>query len=137
MTLPPILTPFYWIKTSPPPFMPAVQLGLLILFAVCVAAGIAVYLMRRKTGLDKLSRRGLARIGTAAITMGVCGLALWFFDYERISILSMRAFYLAWIIVAAAWGFSIYRYIAVQIPKIRQEREEKENFNKWLPKAKA
>ncbi|MFA4955118.1 MAG: hypothetical protein WC641_07465 [Patescibacteria group bacterium] len=136
MQIPSLLTPLYWFKTTPPPLMAVAQKGVLIFFAACVVAGVIIYLMRLKKNLDKFSRRGMARIGTALLTMGGFGLALLFFEFERIPVLTMRALYLVWLILAAWWGYSIFRYITVKIPEIRKQREDRENFNKWLPKGK-
>lgn len=116
--------------------MAVAQKGALVFFAACVVVGAIIYLMRLKKNLDKFSRRGMARISTALLTMGIFGLLLLFFEFERIPVLTMRALYLVWLILAAWWGYSILRYITVKIPEIRKQREERENFNKWLPKGR-
>lgn len=136
MNIPPLLTPGYWFNPSPGPLMPAVEWAVLAFFSLVTAAGIAAHIYNKRCGWEKLKRRALVRAGNAAITMGLIGLLLYAFYYERTLVLSMRFLYVVWLIGAGYWAWSIYRYAAVTIPAIHKKHAEREQFEKWLPKKK-
>lgn len=136
MNIPPLLTPGYWFNPTPPPFMPAVEWVLLAFFSLVTLAGITAHVYAKRSGWEKLKRRALGRAGTAAITMGLTGLLLYAFYYEHVVGLSMRFFYIVWLIGAGYWAWTIYRYATVTIPEFHKKRTEREHFEKWLPKKK-
>jgi len=136
MALPPPLTFGYWLAAQPTPLMPIVQYVLLAIFALMTAGGIALLVVVRRTGWDKLKRRVYGRSASALITMGLIGLLLLGLDYEKVYLLSMRAFYLVWTACSLVWAWSIYRYATKTVPAIRAKQAEREQFEKWLPKKK-
>jgi nitrate reductase gamma subunit len=136
MTLPPLLTLGYWFSPLPLPLMPLAHWVLFSIFALMAAVGLALLVWQRKSKSDKLGRRVFGRIASLLITMGLIGLLLRGLDYERVYLLSMRAFYLVWLIAAGLWGWSIYIYATKTIPAIRAKQAERESFEKWLPKKK-
>lgn len=134
MTLPPTLTLTYWFNPSPTPLMPVMEWVLLIGFSVLAVLGIVAHIYRAKCNWGKLERRALGRSGTALITMGLCGLALYGFYYEKIMFFSMRFWYVVWLACSLAWAWSIYRYATVTIPEYHKKHAIREQFEKWLPK---
>jgi hypothetical protein len=131
-----LLSLSYWFGTQPPPFMPAVERGLLIGFAAWMVIGIGMWIFLMKQGMGKPMRRGFEKAATLFTWSGLTGLVLWSFEYEEIPVLSMRIFFvlvLAWI----AYGlYSIVRYATVEVPTQRRIEEEREAREKWLPKRK-
>jgi len=136
MTLPSLLTPGYWFAPLPTPLMPPAHWALLVCFALLSASGIVLLVVLRRVSWDKLKRRIFGRVATALVTMGLVGLLLRGLDYEKVYLLSMRAFYLVWAACALAWAWSIYRYATKTVPAIRAKQSEREQFEKWLPKKK-
>lgn len=136
MNIPPLLTLGYWFNPRPTPFMPAVEWFLLGFFVLVTLAGIVVHVVRSRSKMGKLERRAIGRAGTAAITMGIVGLALYGFYYEKTMFLSMRFWYIAWLVCTGFWAWSIYKYVTVTIPAYHKKNAEREQFEKWLPKKK-
>ncbi|MCB9803133.1 hypothetical protein H6761_03970 [Candidatus Nomurabacteria bacterium] len=69
-------------------------------------------------------------------SVGPIGLLLMFFREVRAVYLGSRIWLLLWIIIALIWlGFIIY-YWKIKLPLKIQTQKEKEEFEKWLPKAK-
>lgn len=136
MTLPPPLTLSFWFNPAPPPFLPLVDRLLLVFFLGLVVIGILAHLARLRGGLEKMTRRAIARAGTLLITMGLFGLLLWVFLYERVSYLSMRMWYVVWLGLLIWWAWNIYRFVFVEMPQKQKMSEEREALNKWLPKSK-
>lgn len=86
--------------------------------------------------MDKWTRRAIDKAGNCLLSMGLLGLLLYFFDYEKIPILSMRIFYIAWLIILIIWAYFIYKFITVEIPAKLAQKQEREQVDKWLPQAK-
>jgi hypothetical protein len=136
MTLPPILTLSFWFNPTPPPLLVWSEWILLVILVACVVAGIAVAVVRARSGFEKLVRRGLGRVASLLITVGLAGLLLFAFAYERIPYLGMRLWWIGWAVLVGIWAWGIVRYFQVDIPAIRKQRAEREQFEKWLPKSK-
>jgi len=131
-----LLTLSYWFGIHPSPFLPLVSRALLIAFAVWTVAGIAASLVRLKPGLEKTTRRILAKAATLFTWSGLTGLVLWAFEYERIPVLSMRIFYVV-VLVWIVWGlWSIARYLRVELPAMRRMQSERAAAERWLPHSK-
>lgn len=132
----PLLTPAYWFTLSPMPFMPGVQRALLILFAGLFVAGLIVWVVELRAHTSKLMKRALGRTATHLGWTGIVGMLLWAFDYERLPLLSMRAFYLAWGIWLIIGVCFIVRYVWIEIPALEARNRERVEREKWLPKKK-
>ena len=68
--------------------------------------------------------------------MGLAGLLLYSFSYERIAYFSMRLGWIIWLAIVTVWAYGIIRYATVDIPASRKVQAEKEKLEKWLPKSK-
>ncbi|MFA5129659.1 MAG: hypothetical protein WC477_01920 [Patescibacteria group bacterium] len=130
----PLLTFSYWFSLSPQPFQPIVERVLLAVFAVMAIAGIACYLVPLKRGMDKGIKRALLRLGALLTWSGILALCLWFFSWQAIPMLSMRALYLP-IAVWIVWGIVlIARSVWVDLPAQRKAEAERMERERWLPK---
>jgi len=136
MTLPPPLTLTFWFQPLPPPFLPMFEVAILVVFAALVIAGIIVAVIRLRPKTDKLAKELLRRIATVLVVIGLSGLLLYSFTYERISYFSMRVWWAVLFGVFVAWLVPIVRFATKDIPTARKEVAEREKFEKWLPKKK-
>ena len=136
MTLPPILTPGYWFTPTPVPFMPIVDTALLVTFSVLFIVGILALVLRIRGRMDKLMRRAVIRAGMALFSTGLVGLILYAFSYERVPYLSMRILFFLWAVWFVCWAYRLFRHVTTDIPAVRAEQMERNQFNKWLPKRK-
>lgn len=116
--------------------MPGVQRALLILFAGLFVAGLIVWVVELRAHTSKLMKRALGRTATHLGWTGIVGMLLWAFDYERLPLLSMRAFYLAWGIWLIIGVCFIVRYVWIEIPALEARNRERVEREKWLPKKK-
>lgn len=136
MTLPPPLTLPYWFTPYPSPFLPVAEKALYAIFIACLVFGTFAAFARMRPRLGKMTRRALSRGASLLITMGGVGLVLMAIEYQRISFLRMRVFYLVWAVVFIVWASRLYRFVTVEIPAVEKKREERERIEKWLPKRK-
>lgn len=136
MTLLPIFSLSFWLNPNPPQFLLWTDRFLLVLVVACTVVGIVTAVIRSRPGFDKWMRRGLSKIAALMITMGLAGLLLYAFSYERIPYLSMRVWWIAWLLIVAVWVWFVARYFRIDIPAARKQRIEREQFEKWLPKNK-
>lgn len=116
--------------------MPVVERGLLVVFTAFVAGGILARLFTLRQGWDKLTKRAVQRASNILVGMGLLGLMLYFFTYERIYVLSLRFGYLLWLVLFIWNAYRLYRYVRVEIPTMERRRAERDQINKWLPKSK-
>ena len=136
MIIPPLLSPSFWFNPNPPPFIPVINTALIVVILAFIVAGIAAYLYRRKTELDKLDRQKFGRIGRLCLTFGITSLFLYAIAFERVNYLSMRIFWIplfAW----AIWdAWKLWMFVTKKLPEIRKAQAEREQYEKWLPKRK-
>lgn len=131
-----LLSLSYWFSINPPPFLPAVERGLLVAFAVWMLGGVAASLFLMKQGIEKPTRRMFEKAAALLTWSGLTGLVLWAFAYERIPVLSMRVLFLLVVIWIAIGGYDLIRYVMVEIPATRKVEAEREQQMRWLPRKK-
>jgi hypothetical protein len=134
--MPNLLTLTYWFSIRPAPFLPAVERGLLVVFAVWMLGGIIASLVLLKNGLGKTNRRVFEKTAGLLTWSGLTGLVLWAFEYERIPILSLRIFYVLLAVWIAFGLYDIIRYLRVEVPALQRLQEERIERERWLPKKK-
>lgn len=132
----PLLTLRYWFALNPEPFLPWAERFLLVAFGAFIVLGIAAWIAELKGRFDKPMKRAFERAASLLTWSGIAGLLLWAFSYERITVLSMRFFYVLWL-AWVLWGFwRVYRYVWVEIPAQERRNRERAEREKWLPRPK-
>lgn len=116
--------------------MPWVERALPIVFGVLFVAGIVAYLVAYKRDWSKMMRRALRKVADRLIILGCFGLLLYGLTYERIYVLSARIGYVLWFALLVWYAWTMYRLVTVEMPAMEQRQAEREQKNKWLPKAK-
>lgn len=131
-----LLTLKFWFSLYPPALTPWATRILLVIFVAIFLVGVIAKIYSIKTKLEKWNRRAIDKSASLLLSMGVFGLLLFIFTYEQIPVLSMRAGYILWLVIVAIWAYFLYNFIAVEIPKQRALKQEREQVDKWLPKSK-
>lgn len=107
---------------------------LVIFFAAAVIA--AIYAGKQiKAGLG--FRKLWLKIQTWGFSIGIIGFLLIFFREVKAVYLGSRLWLLLLLLVAIIWLGFIIRYWKIQVPLQAKLRQEKTEFEKWLPKKKA
>lgn len=133
MDLQQLLTFKFWFLKGTTFSTPAL-IAALAAFGGLFVAGIALKMAAAKSKrFDSPLRRVLRRFGSVGICMGIWGLLLVAFNYERVIFLNRRAWYLGWLLVAAFWIAVIVRRELPKIPRVREERKRRAEFEKYLP----
>jgi hypothetical protein len=73
-----------------------------------------------------------SKLSSFGITNFFIGLFLLFFTYEGLVFLSMRFWFLLWLLVMIFWLYSIYKKFK-KIPDILVKRKQAEDFKKYIP----
>ncbi len=131
-----LLSLSYWFGLQPPSFVSWANTFLIVVFVAMSVMGIGTKVYGVKSGLDKLMKRAVDRVGTLLLTMGLAGLFWWGVSYERVPLLSMRFWAVVGLVLAGIWIWSIAKYVRVEIPAKRALAKEREQYEKWLPKPK-
>ncbi len=117
--------------------MPWFDRAIAIVMAALLVAGFgsSIYAFWAK-GFERETRKLLKRYASLGISSGLSGLALWFFNWQGVPVLSMRFLWIVWFGCFAYWAFTIARYQQKELPMIRAARAQQEEARKWLPKPK-
>ncbi len=102
--------------------------------AVAVASGAAYVYKRQAT--EKIVKRAWGGAFACLLTATITGFVLYFFAWQRIPVLGMRALWPVWFVAHAIWGYFIWAQAQKAIPAERASRAKRQNYEKWLPKAK-
>ena len=105
--------------------------SMLIGFGALVIA--AIILKFKSSQADSALARGLRQIARLCVGLGLFGLAILFFRYQFVPVLSRRFIYLVWLGVALAGAVSAWRYFVKQMPALRLRQEEARRKTKYLP----
>ncbi len=111
---------------------------LLVVVSIALAVvGIVglVYVVR--ANMDKRVRRVYQSMSWQLVWMGLVGLLLWAFTYERVPVLSMRFAWILWFVWIAWAVWSTWRRLKVELPIESQRYAERDRLAKWLPKKKS
>lgn len=126
----------FWFNPAFVPFTPWADKLILIAMLLLFVAGIGVYVYARKAAMEKDLRRAWRRGSALLAWSGFSGLFLYAMNWQRVPVLSMRAFYLVWLGGFGWWAWIIFRHVTKELPKKRAEEEARRAYEKWLPKPK-
>lgn len=104
-----------------------------VVAAFVILGGLAIWFRRANDGyLRKLGSKTL----TWSIVSLVVTLLLGSFRYQNIYALSMRVFLIIWLVISLVWLALIAIWWLRHVPAARQRRQERQEFDKYLPKRK-
>jgi len=137
MDVRPLFTIDYWFNTRPTALEPFFQEFFFYFFITLIVGALVIGIIaKRKKKADPWIAQGFQRISSWCLTMGVAGLVIFFFTYERLPFLSMRFWYLLWFIAAIAWLIQIVHFFKTRVKVEKMKITEKENIEKYLPNKK-
>ncbi len=136
MTLPSILTLSFWFSPTPPPLLPFFDRFLLVVPLVMAVLGAAILVYSLRADLEKMLRRAIGDVGIAGLWLGLTGLLLYSFSYERVPYLGMRVLWVLWFGWVLYEKWKIWKRFSKEIPAMKAARAERERIAKWLPKGK-
>lgn len=126
--------PTYWLTLQPPEVGGLLGNMVLGVFVASLVFGIIGRIVIDRKGADRYKREIGGRISTLLVTMGVLGVILFFFSFERIQLFGARFWYPMWIIAALVWTFVIVRYVQRDVPSKRAREEALKARGKYLPR---
>lgn len=107
------------------------------LYGFCVLAIVVAILAQRQLaknpGFKKSFYKKLVNFGWST---GIVGLFFILFRETTALYLGSRLWLLLWLLGALTWIFYLAIYYFRTLPRLKKQREENIEFNKWLPKAK-
>lgn len=137
--LPTFLRFGYWFNIYALPFLPWVNVAILVVLSTLVLAGAVGYLTATASltqKMDKYMRRLMRSGAVASFWIGVCGFVLYFMTWQSIPVLSMRMWWVVWLAVSAWIVSRLVRWAKKEIPAERRLHAERAAYEKWLPKPK-
>ncbi|MCC7357750.1 hypothetical protein IT408_04595 [Candidatus Uhrbacteria bacterium] len=137
MILPPLVTPAYWFSTTPIPFTPLVDRILIILSIALAMVGVAGIIYVIRASIEKRERRVYQAASWQLVWIGLVGLLLWTFTYERVPVLSIRIAWVFWIVWIAWMIWKTWHRLTIEIPEESERFAERDRLKRWLPKKKS
>ena len=126
----------FWFEYAPTAYKTATIITLFTVFLITI--GIAIYatwqIKNQKKQRLPIQAGFFSRLASACYTMGIIGLILAFFSYERVALLGSRFWYIFWVIAFGVWIYFIIRYKTHVIPEKIKNWEARIQNNKYLPK---
>lgn len=123
-----------WIFEKTPSSQ-GMYLYLAIVFGLCVIAAIAIGLLHSKQ--NKTFRKVYSMVYNMLMTVGLIGLFLVLMRYQSISYMGSRFLIYVLVLVVLMWVNQILVYRYLELPKEIKKKQERERFEKYLPKAKS
>ncbi len=128
--------PSYWFTTQPPEVTGTLGTILFVLFVLCFVLGIVGRIVTDRKEQDRFKREIGGRISTLLITMGLLGILLYFFSYERAHFFGARFWYPVWAIIVGVWAYYIVRYVRQDVPAMKARSASRRAAGAYLPKSK-
>ncbi|MBI2473178.1 hypothetical protein HYV70_01330 [Candidatus Uhrbacteria bacterium] len=129
--------PTYWFTMDPPQVGGLLGNAVFVLFVLCVVLGVIGHIVTDRHKKDRYVRQIGKRVSTLLVTMGMLGVALYFFSFEEIQLFGARFWYPVWIIAVMVWTLLIIRFVRIEIPRSQQQTQTRQAIAKYLPRKKA
>lgn len=130
------LSPTYWFTMQPPEVTGGLGTALFVLFVLMFVHGIIGRIVADKKGQERFKREIGGRVSTLMIVMGVLGMMLYFFSFERAHFFGARFWYPTWGIFTVIWVYHIVQYVRRDIPAIKARSSARAAAGIYLPKSK-
>lgn len=131
-----LIQPGYWLTLDPPVVS---GLGGNLLFGAFVLFfifGVIARVVAANRTHDPYVQKIGQRVGVFLVVMGLLGVILFFFSYERVQLFGARFWYPAWMMGVLVWIWFILRFIKRDIPFMRAQEQERKFVSKYLPSKK-
>jgi len=129
----PLLRPSFWFDVTPVPLLSSsawlvwTLMGAIFFLGIVSRSGLLV--VPKKSDLWRVTQR----VSQYFLSVGVVGVLLYWFSFERFPFFSMRFLYLAWLVWTLAWGALLVWFVVKTLPARRREQTERTQFEKYLP----
>ncbi|MBI5369649.1 hypothetical protein HZA85_00435 [Candidatus Uhrbacteria bacterium] len=130
------LSPGYWFSLRPALVGGLTGNIIFSAFVILFVLGIVSRIVAKQKSQERFVRDLGARAGSLLATMGLLGVLLYFFSFERIPMLGARFWYLFWVIGAIVWIIFLVRYARVTLPQRQQRDQERAQLRRYLPTKK-
>ncbi len=118
---------------QPPEVGGAVGTIVFVTFLLFFVIGIVGHIVVDRHGGDRLTKKMGNRISTLFVVMGLAGLILFFFGFERIQLFGARFWYPLWVVVTLVWGLTVLRFVKRDVPKMRERSLLRQVRDRYLP----
>jgi len=118
---------------SPTPINKSTFIMLAGFFVGFVVIATIFFLLAKKNKKDYLLKKSYNNFAANFLTIGILGIIYAWFAYINVHAFSSRSFFILLMLVFLVWLGFILRFHLVKIPKVKKHREQKKDFEKYLP----
>ncbi|MFA6428518.1 MAG: hypothetical protein WCW02_03155 [Candidatus Buchananbacteria bacterium] len=127
---------WYWFSVQPEALSARGQLCLKSLLIAGLVILIASIIYTNWKKRDRIWAKVAGKLAYWSGTLTFFAALLYWFDYEQATILSMRAWWLVWLVGAVVWLSVIIKYCLQEVPKQKSNLQQQTEINKYLPRRK-
>lgn len=106
------------------------------IFVLLFVLGIIARIVASNKTKDRYVQNFGMRTGSMLITMGIIGIVLYFFSYERVYLLGARFWYVLWLIGLIVWAVFLFRFASKTVPEMRKRDSVRAQYRKYFPRRK-
>lgn len=128
--------PSFWFTLQPAEVGGVSGNAIFAFFVLMFVLGIVSRIIASQKTDDRHLRELGNRLATLLMTMGLLGILLYFFSYERIRLFGSRFWYLFWVIGLAIWVGFLIRFGRKTIPEMKRQESVREQLRKYFPTRK-
>ena len=104
----------------------------ILVFVIILAVLTLFFYFLKKQKKFGFYKRILSRLNNLCLANVIIGTFIIFFVYEQLPFLSMRIWFLLWLLGILVWlGFIVNSML--KIPKLKKNQAEEENYQKYIP----
>ena len=129
----PLLAFHFWFNVTPPPLLPFFERMFFILYILALVVAIVLGFFERTTK-HVILRAFIEKLRRCLTTLGITGLLLAFFIYERTPYFSMHFITLFLWAGIGLWVIAVLLWRLRTAPKLQKAINEQKGFEKYLPK---
>jgi len=123
----------FYFDTYPAAIHPLTFYIITGLFLLIFVLGLICAFFISKKKVDGITKKIYEKIANWGLWSGIIGLFILFLKYQRAPYLGMRVWSLLWILFTLVWLILIIKFYLKDVPKLKKQREQKKQFNKYLP----
>ncbi len=128
------LSPNFWFDLSPPALAASSEQALFIIFCAMIIFGTAFRIVAKSKKEDRYLKKSTFKVAHLLLWMGVLGMILYFFSYEKVYFLGARFWFIIWLAGIIFWAYKIWKYSAKTVPELKEKNEALAEENKYLPR---
>ena len=129
-----LLQTSFWFDVQPLPFNNIAYWIIAGVFLAGIIFAIIGLGFKKKNKENKLAFKVWSKLTNFGFSFGIVGFILVFLKQQRVPYLGMRVWLILWFLICLVWLVFILKYIIIEVPRLRKEKEVHKEKEKYIPR---